>query len=45
MRMTKVAEVAAKRPNKFGPHYMIWMDSMDAALALTGMDAERGGNR
>ena len=26
-----VAEIAEKRPNKMGPHFMIWMDAMDAA--------------
>ena len=30
--LEQVAEVAAKRPNKFGPHYMIWQDAMDSAL-------------
>jgi len=30
--LEKVAEVAEKRPNKMGPHFMIWMDTMDAAL-------------
>ena len=30
--LVDVAEISAKRPNKMGPHYMIWMDKMDAAL-------------
>lgn len=30
--LVDVAGVAANRPNKFGPHYMIWQDKMDAAL-------------
>jgi hypothetical protein len=36
--LEKVTEIAAKRPNKMGPHYMIWMDTMDAAIlaALKG---------
>ncbi len=30
--LLRVVEIAEKRPNKMGPHYMIWMDNMDSAL-------------
>lgn len=38
--LEKAAEVAAKRPNKFGPHYMIWLDEMDAALSAAGRERD-----
>ena len=40
--LVEVAEISAKRPNKMGPHYMIWMDKMDAALTAL-RDKEKEG--